>query len=174
MNGLIAERIDLAASFQRQPGVGLDGAYTTLFQTFGIDARIPWVPILISRYLPNQATPERCYEFGQALRRVLDRWESDRQIVLVASGGLSHQIIDEELDHMVLHALQTRDREVLCSLSRDRLNRAPGTPEILNWIALAGVMDPVPMTLVDYVPCYRSPAGTGVGVGFGYWTQPAG
>ena len=27
------------------------------------------------------------------------------------------------------------------------------------------------MTLVDYVPCYRSLAGTGHGVTFGYWVN---
>jgi len=25
------------------------------------------------------------------------------------------------------------------------------------------------MTLIDYVPCYRSEAGTGSGMGFAYW-----
>ena len=57
----------------------------------------------------------------------------------------------------------------LCALPRDRLNRAPGTPEILNWVACAGALDPTAMTLIDYVPCYRSSAGTGHGVTFGYW-----
>jgi seryl-tRNA synthetase len=27
-----------------------------------------------------------------------------------------------------------------------------------------------PMTLVDYIPCYRTEAGTGEGMGFMYWT----
>jgi hypothetical protein len=58
---------------------------------------------------------------------------------------------------------------VLRSLPIDRLNRAPGTAETLNWIALAGAMDPMPMTLIDYVPCYRSPAGTGLAATFGFW-----
>jgi len=87
----------------------------------------------------------------------------------MASGGLSHQILDEELDHIVVDALVERDFDTLDSLSRDRLNRAPGTPEILNWITVAGAMEPLGMTLVDYVPCYRSLAGTGHGVTFGYW-----
>jgi hypothetical protein len=26
------------------------------------------------------------------------------------------------------------------------------------------------MTLVDYIPCYRSEAGTGEGMGFMHWT----
>jgi len=25
------------------------------------------------------------------------------------------------------------------------------------------------MTLIDYVPCYRSPAGTGCAMAFAYW-----
>jgi 3-O-methylgallate 3,4-dioxygenase len=58
----------------------------------------------------------------------------------------------------------------LRNLPRAQLNRAPGTPEILNWIAVAAAMSPVKMTLVDYLPCYRSAAGTGHGVTFGYWS----
>jgi hypothetical protein len=88
----------------------------------------------------------------------------------MASGGLSHQIIDEELDRAVIDALVERDETYLSSLDVARLNRAGGTPEILNWVAVAGAMEPVGMTLVDYVPCYRSPAGTGHGVTFGYWS----
>jgi hypothetical protein len=61
------------------------------------------------------------------------------------------------------------DADVLRSLPRARLNRAPGTPEILNWVTVAAAMAPSRMQLVDYLPCYRSLAGTGHGVTFGYW-----
>ena len=54
-------------------------------------------------------------------------------------------------------------------LSADRLNIGPGTPEILNWVTVAAAMAPKRMTLVDYLPCYRSAAGTGHGMAFGYW-----
>ena len=168
MDGLIEEGFDVAATFQSRPGSGLDGAFNLLYQKFDTDAQIPYVPVLISRYLPNQATPKRVYEFGQAVRRVLERSGSKR-VAVMGSGGLSHQVIDEELDEIVLDALQRGKPEVLCSLDRKRLNGAPGTPEILNWIACAGVMAPKTMTLIDYVPCYRSLAGTGHGNTFGYW-----
>jgi hypothetical protein len=36
-------------------------------------------------------------------------------------------------------------------------------------LTLAAAIDPVPMTLVDYQPCYRSLAGTRHGVTFGVW-----
>ena len=82
---------------------------------------------------------------------------------------MSHQVIDEELDHKVIDALQEGDEEGLFSIDVEQLNRAPGTPEILNWLACAGVMAPTTMTLIDYIPCYRSLQGTGHGNTFGYW-----
>jgi 3-O-methylgallate 3,4-dioxygenase len=46
-----------------------------------------------------------------------------------------------------------------------------GSSEIKNWIPLAGAMAELgwPATIVDYVPCYRSEAGTGNAMGFAYW-----
>jgi hypothetical protein len=169
MEGLIEEDIDVAANFQSRPGAGLDGAYNLLFQRFDTGQTIPYVPVLVSRYLPNQATPRRCYEMGQAVGRVIERWDSDKRVAVMASGGLSHQIIDEELDRMVIDALERGDAEAFGAISRERLNAAPGTPEILNWLAVAGAVAPRTMTLIDYIPCYRSIAGTGHGNTFGYW-----
>jgi hypothetical protein len=85
----------------------------------------------------------------------------------MASGGLSHVVIDEELDGITLDALQRKDREALWRLPREKMRG--GTSEILNWVALAGAVEPMKMTLVDYVTTYRSPAGTGCGMGFAYW-----
>jgi 3-O-methylgallate 3,4-dioxygenase len=169
MNGLIDEGFDLAANFQSNPGVGLDSAYNLLFEKFDPEANYPYVPVLISRYRPNQATPKRTYEFGQAVRRVIERWDSPKRVAVMGSGGLSHQVIDEELDRTVIDALQEGNPEALFAMDRDRLNFSPGTPEILNWVACAGVMTPKAMTLIDYIPCYRSLAGTGHGNTFGYW-----
>jgi 3-O-methylgallate 3,4-dioxygenase len=48
----------------------------------------------------------------------------------------------------------------------------PGTAEIKSWMPVYGAMSQLraPMTVVDYVPCYRSNAGTGNAMGFVYWT----
>jgi hypothetical protein len=169
MANLVDNGFDVAAAYQSSPDAGLEGPFTYHYDVFLPNRAAATVPFVISRYLPNQATPARCYEFGKAVRRAVESWEADARVCLVASGGLSHQVLDEEFDREVIRALETNDSEILCSLPRDRLNRAPGTSEILNWVALAGAMDGEPMTLIDYVPCYRSLAGTGHGVTFGYW-----
>ena len=169
IDSLIEDGFDVASTEQVRPGAALDEAFTFLYEHFLPDGTVPMVPFMLSRYLPYQSTPARCYALGGALRHAIETWDSDSRVGLMASGGLSHQIIDEELDHSVIDALVGCDVKALCSLDRDRLNGAPGTPEILNWVAVAGAMAPTGMTLVDYVPCYRSLAGTGHGITFGYW-----
>jgi 3-O-methylgallate 3,4-dioxygenase len=166
---LIDDGFDVASALELRKEHGLDEAFQVFYELYDPECKIPMVPFFLSRYLPSQATPRRCYALGGALRRAIDSWDSDTRVALMASGGLSHQIIDEELDRIVAEALIERNVDVLCSLDRERLNGAPGTPEILNWITVAGAMDPLGMTLVGYEPCYRSPAGTGHGVTFGYW-----
>ncbi len=46
-----------------------------------------------------------------------------------------------------------------------------GTSEIKNWIAAMGALDGTELEfqLVDYIPCYRSEAGTGNVMCFGLW-----
>ncbi len=151
-------------------GYALDDAFAFAYDYILDGAATPVVPFMVSRYLPYQATSARCYGLGQAFRDAVESWSVDARVVVMASGGLSHQIIDEELDRRVIGALESGDVDVLSSLEKERLNKAPGTPETLNWVAVAGAMAPGRMTLVDYLPCYRSLAGTGHGLTFGLWS----
>jgi AmmeMemoRadiSam system protein B len=129
---------------------------------------IPTVPVMLNTYYaPNQPTPKRCYALGRALYQAITTWPEDSRVAVVASGGLSHFVIDEELDELVIKAMQTHDAAALASLPRERLNS--GNSEIRNWIATAGAVAHLQMRLIDYVPCYRSPAGTGCAMGFAQW-----
>ena len=64
----------------------------------------------------------------------------------------------------LLHPAACYGRE---SYSERRLDS--GTSEIRNWITAAGAGAHLPARWVDYLPAYRSPAGTGVGLAFGLW-----
>jgi hypothetical protein len=70
--------------------------------------------------------------------------ERNRKVAIVASGGLSHFIVDEEIDRMALDGLLKQDGQKLSHLPLERL-MVLGTGEILNWIAAAGAP-------VDYAP----------------------
>jgi OH-DDVA oxygenase/3-O-methylgallate 3,4-dioxygenase len=84
---------------------------------------------------------------------------------------MSHFCIDEELDQRFFTAFRNRDAQALTSIDESLFQS--GSSELKNWIHAAGCLfnsglkgDPV---VVDYVPCYRSEAGTGTANGFVYW-----
>jgi hypothetical protein len=148
--------------------IGVGHAFSFLYRRILPGGKIPMVPIMVNTYYPpNQPTPKRCYAFGQAVRRAIDSWNSDKRVALMASGGLSHVVIDEEIDAMVIDGLKNKKPEVLFRLPRERL--WGGTSEILNWVALAGAMEDRDLKYFEYVTTYRSPAATGCGMGFAYW-----
>lgn len=130
---------------------------------------VPTIPIMVNTYyLPNQPTLNRCYELRRQLRAAVEAMPGDVRIEVIASGGLSHFVIDEEIDGITMKALREGDREALISMPRERLNS--GTSEIRNWIAMAGATEHLDHQWSDYVPSYRSPAGTGCAMGFGIWS----
>ncbi|HLI21158.1 MAG TPA: hypothetical protein VKV32_08575 [Stellaceae bacterium] len=134
------------------------------------DKPVPLVPIFLNTfYPPNQPTPQRCFEFGRAIGRAIAAWDSTRRVAVCASGGLSHFVIDEEFDRRIIAALEANDRAAL--LAEPNALFQSGTSEVKNWITAAGILSEtgLRMTLLDYVPCYRSEAGTGNAMAFATW-----
>jgi 3-O-methylgallate 3,4-dioxygenase len=130
----------------------------------------PIVPVFQNTcYPPNAPSAKRSYQLGQAIAGAIRSWDSDARVAVVASGGLSHFVVDEEQDRKLLGALASKDSETLKGLPRERLYSA--TSESLNWVAVGGAMEqePLKFELVDYVPVYRTPANTGGGWAFGRW-----
>lgn len=174
IDSLMDADFDIAASNKLPEGTGyvngIPHAFGFIYRQIMKDQVIPNVPVILNTfYPPNQPRAARCYEFGKAIRTAIESWESDATVAVFASGGLSHFVIDEDLDRTVLDALAGNDADTLNAIPED-LYQA-GSSEIKNWIPVAAIMAEcgLPMTLVDYVPCYRSEAGTGNAMGFAYW-----
>ena len=129
---------------------------------------IPIVPVALNTYFPpNQPRPKRCYELGQAIRAAVRSVPGGARVGILASGGLSHFTVDEELDRGVLDACKRNDGEALSSIPVEKLNS--GSSEIRNWITVAGAASHLKSDWQEYIPCYRSAAGTGCGMGFALW-----
>lgn len=132
---------------------------------------IPVIPILFNTYYPpNAPVPARCFDIGRALREAIDESGQDLRVAIVASGGLSHFVVEEELDRKILQALRAGDAETLRAIPVEALNA--GSSEIRNWIAMAGAIDGLRLDWLEYQPIYRTPAGTGIGAAFGVWRAP--
>lgn len=169
----IAERLtgdgfDLTLLTRQPEGRTLGHAFTFPRYRLGLTENTPIVPVFINTYYqPNVPSAARCYELGRSVRRAVATWNSGARVAVIASGGLSHFVIDEELDRSVLSALVDGDGDVLANIHRDRLRS--GNSEILNWITAAGALEGLTATVLDYVPGYRTPAGTGAGMAFCRW-----
>ena len=134
------------------------------------DKVVPNVPVIQNTFFPpNQPSARRAYEFGKVVKRAIDGWASDKKVAVFASGGMSHFVIDEDFDQRFITALRNGDKDYLCSIPLAQLQS--GTSELKSWISLAGLMEDmkVEMHQLDYVPCYRSSAGTGTANGFFWW-----
>lgn len=168
IRALTDAEFDIARCNKLRAEIGVGHAFSFLYRRVLPGGKLPMVPVMVNTYYPpNQPMPKRCYNFGQAVRKAIESWNSDKRVALMASGGLSHVVIDEEIDAMTIDGLKNKKPEVLFRLPREKLRG--GTSEILNWVALAGAMEDRELKYLEYVTTYRSPAATGCGMGFAYW-----
>jgi hypothetical protein len=165
---LMGAGFDPAQLTQQPPGRTLGHAWTYPRRRLMSATALPIVPIhLNSLYPPNQPSPARCYALGKAVGDAIRSWHSDESVAVITTGGLSHFVVDEELDQTVLAALGSNDTAAIEQLDVRKMNS--GTSEVLNWLTAGGALSELTMEIVDYIPAYRSEAGTGVGMGFATW-----
>jgi len=163
------EDFDVAA-MKSLPKPETPHAFGFVYRRIMRDRPVPSVPVLVNTfYPPNQPKVRRCYDFGKAVLRGIQNWESDARVAVFASGGLTHFVIDEEVDRIFIEAIEARDITRVAELGEAVFQ--DGTSEIKNWVPLAGMMAELDLApnVIDYVPCYRSEAGTGNAMGFIVW-----
>jgi len=151
--------------------VGTPHAFAYIIRRVMRDRAIPTLPIITNTFFPpNQPRPWRCFELGRLVHRILEEWDEDVRVAVVGSGGMSHFVINEEFDHALIAAIQGRDEAFLRAV--DPALMKDGTSELLNWISASGCLFNTALSgdLIDYVPCYRTEAGSGTAQGFLAWT----
>jgi protocatechuate 4,5-dioxygenase beta chain len=95
--------------------------------------------------LPSMA---RCWKLGRAVGRALESFSEDLRVVVIGTGGLSHQLdgeragfINKEFDRLCLDKLVS-DPEVLTRYSTHELVELAGTQgvEVMMWLAARGAL----------------------------------
>lgn len=106
------------------------------------------VPIAINVLQYPLPTARRCYRLGQAVRRAIESYDEDLKVVVVGTGGLSHQIHGEragfnntEWDLEFLHRFQYDPESLLRMTHADyvRLGGAESVEQIM-WLAMRGAL----------------------------------
>jgi aromatic ring-opening dioxygenase catalytic subunit (LigB family) len=184
LEGCLEEGFDVAWCTAFRDGKLLSHAHTEPILYLVRESGIPVVPIFVNAVHPPAPSAARCYAFGQALGRVIDRDLADRRIVLCASGGLSHFSpshpwahhlgpryvgdISVEFDRKIVGWMRSGEGERLAAISsRELIEHGEG--ELRQWIVLLGALGAVRPEFLVYEPLYRSIMGMGVG----YWEVAA-
>jgi hypothetical protein len=165
---LVEQEFDLAHGRRLPRPRGEGHAFGFVHRRLLAGRVVPVLPVVVNTYYaPNQPRPARCLRLGRALRAAVESWPEDARVGIIASGGLSHFTVDEDLDRGVLEACRRGDGEALASLPPAQLDS--GNSEIRNWIVAAGAAAGLSTRWQAYEPFYRTAAGTGCGMAFAAW-----
>ncbi|MFI5958985.1 extradiol ring-cleavage dioxygenase [Cryptosporangium sp. NPDC051539] len=173
---LVDQGFDLTSSSAFPDDLLISHAHAQILTLLRPDA--PVVLVFVNAINLPAATPSRCYEFGEGIRRCLDELPGSERLVLYASGGLSHFSagypyreyggpltmgdISEDFDRRVLSWIEAGDADALKSLSsKDLLDN--GEVEFRQWLVLLGALRGTEPESLVYEPMYRGLMGMGVG-----------
>jgi len=108
------------------------------------------LPIWVNTVQFPIPTPQRCWEMGKILREAIESYPTDERIVILGTGGLSHQLqgaragfLNEAADRDWLNSIGTNP-EKWRDLSREDFVETFGSEgaELIMWLVMRGAMDP--------------------------------
>ncbi len=147
--GLVADEFDLAY-FQDKP---LDhGCFSPLSMLWPHEPAWPGaiVPLQVGVLEFPIPSAKRCYRLGQSLRNAIESYPEDLKVVLVATGGLSHQVHGErcgfnntEWDLEFLDLIE-RDPLRLTEMTHAEYAERGGLEgaEVIMWLVMRGALSP--------------------------------
>jgi protocatechuate 4,5-dioxygenase beta chain len=110
----------------------------------------------------------RCYKLGQAIGRAIRSWASDANVVVIGTGGLSHQLdgsragfINKDFDLTFMEKLVS-DPQWITRYSTIDLVELTGTQgiELLMWVAARATLDRAQKVHSNYhIPISNTAAG---------------
>ena len=110
--------------------------------------RFKTLPIAINTVQHPLPTPQRCFKLGRALGRAIESYAKDLRVLILGTGGLSHQLdgrragfINKEFDLICLEKIAD-DPQTLALLSIRDLVAEAGTQgvELIMWLAARGAL----------------------------------
>ena len=146
IEALVAAEFDIATCQQML----VDHAFAIPLQLLwpGAERSVPTVPIAINTVQHPLPSPARCFKLGQAVGRAIEAWDSDQKVLILGTGGLSHQLdgtragfINKPFDLMCMDKLVGAP-DALTGYSARELVELAGSQgvEFLMWLAMRGAL----------------------------------
>ena len=135
----------------------------------GAKRKIRTIPIAINTVQHPLPSPSRCYRLGQAVGRSIAGWDDDVKVVVLGTGGLSHQLdgkragfLNTEFDRRCMADL-VANPESLAKLSVHELVELAGSQgvELMMWLAMRGALGEAVTSVTSnyHVPISNTAAG---------------
>jgi protocatechuate 4,5-dioxygenase beta chain len=112
----------------------------------GHEVPVATIPIVLNAVQPPLPTPLRCYKLGQAIGRAIQSFGGDLNVLVVGSGGLSHELgefgkINEPFDRMTMEKIMSAPEE-LAHYTNDEIVDLAGAQglELMTWLAMRGAV----------------------------------
>lgn len=128
------------------------------------------VPVFVNTIQYPIPTPQRMWELGRALREAIESWPTDERVVVMGTGGLSHQLqgsragfINQPADKAWIAEIGNNP-EKYRAMSREDYVETFGSEgaELIMWLVMRGAMDADVRTVHSH---YYAPASmTGAGM----------
>jgi len=143
---LVKEDFDLTTCQE----MAVDHAFTLPMALCWPDQKWPVrvVPVVVNTVQAPLPSAARCYKLGQALARAIESWPGDQRVVVMGTGGLSHQLdgeragfINKDFDETFM-ASMVDDPAWATKYSTAELVELSGTQgvELLNWMVARGTL----------------------------------
>ena len=109
----------------------------------------PVIPLAVNVVMYPPPTGHRCFMLGRAIRKAVQSYPDDLRVVVLGTGGMSHQIsgpraglINSAFDKAYLDGL-TRDPRKLTRISHLEFMREAGAEgiEMVMWLIMRGALD---------------------------------
>lgn len=145
------------------------GIYSWLPYLFDQPMRATVLPIAVNMLRTPLPTSQRLWNLGAAIRDAVTALPTNERVLVVSTGGMSHQIVgerfgmaNEDLDRHFLANLTTKP-ELLLGIPQEELMRIGGTEacELSIWFAMRAALGEKPREIYSY---YTFPKITGCGV----------
>lgn len=142
INGMVAREFDLAVCQEML----VDHAFSLPLKLLWPDHETPplkCVPVHINTVQYPLPSATRCYKMGQALGEAIASWDDDARVVIIGTGGLSHQLdgeragfINKAFDLRFMDSL-INDPQWATGFTNEELVEQTGTQgiELLMWVA---------------------------------------
>jgi len=108
------------------------------------------IPLAVNVVQYPPPTGNRCYQLGKAIRKAVESFGSDERIVIMGTGGMSHQLqgpragfINKAFDKAFLDNL-TKDPDALAKISHLTYVEEAGSEgiELVMWLIMRGALNP--------------------------------